>query len=129
MTLLALQDIENLAPRGPPLSRRDVVLHQEGILSPVEEGKVPGQIVQLLLREPEGRHVDLEPRPDLPGAGSLQERKEPAALHFCSLPLDDRGRERWIGDKRPKGATESFDDVAALAVVVLHDAPAALERS
>ena len=72
--------------------------------------------------------MDLEPRTDLAGLRRLEEREEPVALDLRALALDDRRRQRRVGDDRPERAADALDDVAALAVVVLDDAPAALDR-
>ena len=124
MALLAPQQLEDLLARRPARRVRHVVRRVERIPGAVEGREVPRQVVQLFRREAEGRHVGLEPRADLAGPRRLEEGEEPVALNLGSLALDDRRRERRVGDEGAEGAPEALDDVAALAVVVLHDPPA-----
>src|SRR5262249_52892876 len=128
MALRALEQLEDLLAGRPADGIGHVVLHEEGVRRAVEGGEVERQVVELLVAEAEGRHVDLEPRTDLTGLRRPEEGEEPVALDLGALALDDGRRERRVGHQRAERAAEALDDVAALAVVVLHDPAAVLDR-
>ena len=78
---------------------------------------------RFVIVEAEGRHPDVEPRPDRDRPA--EERVEPVGLHARAFRRQHRRTERRIGHELQEVAAVAFDDVTADAVAAVHQRAAA----